>query len=257
MKIKLPPELLPAGLCLGVDMKNQYDHNATHISLREYLIPVEQWREDFTNLELSDMFEHELPPLPEHMIRHPHYIMPYPYVLPVWLELMRTAGKPVSPNDIHGIWELALADRYTKCLRNAISEDAVSAIDDTYGLGALVLRLTGQIVPFDYSEITGVQFEILSAQAACLIAELAQANDCDGDTEEVKALCEILDDMEDRYDLHYSLMYGDHVTREITESEIIPSSFPGKVFLDMEDIGILGVYVNQMLSMRAKVIPLI
>lgn len=234
-------------------MKILDNYNIAHISLREYLLPIDKWREDFMKMECSGEFSFELPPLPEHIISRPYYIMPYPYVYPAWLEIIKKSGRPVAIDDIRDDWVKALTDRYTRCLYNAVSEDVVAGIDGVYGLGAMVVRSTGQVVPFDYSEITGVRLEMFPAETESIAMEVGG----DADDKSVDMMCDMLDELYGLCDLHYSLIYGPHVTREISEAEKFQCRFPGRVFLDLEDISVLGVYINQMIGMRAKVIPLI
>ena len=143
-------------------------------SLREQLVPINEWFEQFRKIECTGPLQLQLIPSRE-IPSGDFWMVPYPYTVPVYARFIQDhfPGKVfITKEDLmtltredYQLMAGEIATRMEPFLEGMISEELLAVIDSCEDYGVIIHGTTGRIRPFCYSELDHIEFVNLPVAA--------------------------------------------------------------------------------------------
>ena len=195
-------------------------HNIVTKSLRECLVPFDEWMQQVNMLEATPAFciqpfmfsDEDDGQLPDLMM------VPYPYKVPVFVEILKAKNpdkQTFSRDEVYNLKqdEIALliqhiTARISPFLQYSLQDWVISEIDENYDYGAIVHSSGGRVIPFEYPLLKSVEIGCspMALPVACSLIS-KKDNDEASNIQYTNTLAHMIKCP--MYDLWYTMKYTD------------------------------------------------
>lgn len=234
-------------------------YEISRVSLRENLVPLSKFYEQVKSVESAPFIC--LHTDDDGLDVTDRWVCPYPYTEPAWVTILRQQNQSYGvPSAVHltrDILDAAVKQismRTEAHVLNSIPGDYLAAIDEDYDTGVILHRLTGRIVPFDYSEVTGWNITRLASNVLILIGAQHDVNN--GRTfgpEDITAIREQVRERNGTFEMWIEPLYR---TEQCDRWHAIPfvDTVTDRLSIGANDSNQLVEYLRVMTDQHAKVL---
>lgn len=178
-------------------MNNQYDeltyYDLTCGSLREHLIPLDEFLKNVSILESCGPLKVSVKDLGNAAKRKRYMVAPYAYKEPVWQVLCKTGAlsrnfiQETPEREVIERWNTMVRMRVNRYLSHVVSEQRVGELDRDADAGILLSSTTGMIAAFSWYEFLRAEVIVMPI---CVHSEIINnhPDTFDGTFEEYKEI---------------------------------------------------------------------